>query len=54
MWQVKDIGSLENAQRRATKLVQSLRNLTYTDGLIALDLPALAYRRTRGHMVMVF
>lgn len=35
----KDIRSLESVQRRATKLVPSLRNLTYKERLIALDLP---------------
>ena len=51
---VKDIRSLESVQRRATKLVPSLRNLSYKDRLIALDLPTLAYRRKRGDMIMVF
>ena len=51
---VKDIRSLESVQRRATKLVPSLRNLSYKERLIALDLPTLAYRRKRGDMIMVF
>lgn len=50
----KDIRSLESVQRRATKLVPSLRNLTYKERLIALDLPTLAYRRTRGDLIMVY
>ena len=44
---VKDIRSLESVQRRATKLVQSLRNLSYKERLMALNLPTLTYRRKR-------
>ena len=51
---VEDIHSLESVQRRATKLVQSLRNLSYKERLMALNLPTLTYRRKRGDMIMVF
>ena len=41
-------------QRRATKLVITLKNKSYEDRLIALDLPSLAYRRKRGDMTMMY
>ena len=53
-YKVKDIESIENVQRRATKLVPSLRDLPYEDRLRKLDLPTLAYRRSRGDMIEVF
>ena len=37
----------------ATKLVPSLRNLSYKECLIALNLPTLVYRRKRGDIIMV-
>ena len=39
------INIIENVQIRATKLVDGLGNLDYTDRLRKLDLPTLAYRR---------
>ena len=45
---------LENAQRRATKLVKDISSLDYDDRLIALGLPTLSYRRTRNDMIQVY
>ena len=45
---------IENVQRRATKLIPSLSNLSYEDRLIALKLPSLKYRRLRGDMLQVY
>ena len=45
---------IENVQRRATKTVPGLSNLTYEDRLRKLKLPTLAYRRVRGDMIQVF
>ena len=42
---------LENVQRRATKLVPSLKNYSYGDRLWILNLPSLYYRRARGDMI---
>ena len=42
---------LENVQRRATKLVPSLKNYSYEDRLRILNLPSLYYRRARGDMI---
>ena len=50
----KAVEVVEALQRRATKLVPTLKNLPYQDRLRKLDLPALAYRRSRGDMVETF
>ena len=51
---VKDIVSLENLQKRATRLVTSLRTMSYTDRLKELRLPSLAHRRLRGDLIQTF
>jgi len=38
----------------ATKLVISIKNLTYKDRLERLKLPTLKYRRIRGDMIEVY
>ena len=45
---------IENVQRRATKLIPGLNNLSYPERLKKLKLPTLAYRRARGDMIQVF
>ena len=44
--------NLEDVQRRATKLISSLKNLSYPDRLKRLKLPS--HRRKRGDMIDVF
>ena len=44
----KDIESVERIQKRATKLIPELTDLTYTERLKRLKLPSLAHRRKRG------
>jgi len=39
---------------RATKLVISIKNLTYKDRLKRLKLPTVKYRRIRGDMIEVY
>ena len=45
---------IEKIQRRATKLIPKLKNLSYEERLNKLKLPSLNYRRTRGDMITVF
>ena len=46
--------SIENVQRRATRLVGSLRGLSYEERLRELKLPTTEYRRQRGRMIEIF
>jgi len=39
---------------RATKLVLTIKHLTYEERLVQLKLPTLKYRRLRGDMIEVF
>ena len=50
----KDIESVEKVQKRATKLVPELKDLTYIERLKRLKLPSLAHRRRRGDMIQTF
>lgn len=45
------IDDIEDVQRRASKKIQGLGNLSYPDRLKALKLPTLRYRRYRGDMI---
>ena len=45
---------LEKIQRRATKLVPGIKDLTYEERMRALRLPSLAYRRKRGDMLQTY
>ena len=49
-----DIELIEKVQKRATKLIISLKYLTYSERLKQLHLPTLKYRRLRGDMIEVF
>jgi len=50
----KDIECLEKVQRRATKLVNVLKNKSYPERLTLLHTTSLAKRRTRGDLIQVF
>ena len=50
----KHRSNLENAQRRATRLIPSLASLPYEQRLMKLDLPTLDFRKKRGRMIEVY
>ena len=50
----KHLVAIENVQRRATKLIPTLKDLSYTERLKRLNLPTLTFRRLRGDMIEVF
>ena len=50
----KDVQAVEAIQRRATKLVNQLRDKPYSQRLEELKIPSLAYRRKRGDMIQMF
>ncbi|MES9881396.1 MAG: reverse transcriptase domain-containing protein [Sedimenticola sp.] len=50
----KDKIAIENVQRRATRLVNSLKDMSYEQRLKTLGLPSLEYRRERADMVQTF
>jgi hypothetical protein len=45
---------IENVQRRATKQIPGLKDLSYEDRLRRLGLPTLKYRRIRGDMIELY
>ena len=45
---------IEDVQRRATKLLSSLRDKEYPERLVALRLPSLEYRRMRGDIIDLY
>ena len=49
-----NIDSIERVQRRATKIVPSLKDLSYTDRLKKLNLETLEYRRTRADLLETY
>lgn len=51
---VQGIDIIENVQRGATKPVPEIKALTYEEWLRKLDLPTLAYRRSRGNVIETF
>ena len=50
----QDIVRLENVQRRATKLVPCLKNMSYEDRLKYLNMTSLSDRRARGDAIQYY
>ena len=48
------IRKLENVQRRATKLIPSLQNLTYSKRLHNHNLPSLSYQCSHMDLIMAY
>jgi len=53
-YKMKDIEAIQRVQKRATKQINQIRHLSYSDRLKKLNLPTLRYRRHRGDMTEVF
>ena len=51
---VLDQRKVEKVQRRATRLLPSLRDKPYEERLETLQLPSLAHRRHRGDMILLY
>ncbi|KAG7153965.1 hypothetical protein Hamer_G023185 [Homarus americanus] len=51
---IEDIEAVENVQRRATKLVPQIKDLSYEERLRKLQLPTQAYRKSRGDQVETY
>ena len=49
-----DQKKLERIQRRATRMVDSVKHLSYPSRLRSLGMPSLCYRRRRGDMIVVY
>ena len=45
---------MENAQRRATKLISGLKDMPYLECLAALKLPSLFCWRSRGDLIELY
>ena len=45
---------IENSQRRCTRQLPYLKDLSYPERLKKLNLPTLAYRRLRGDMIEMY
>src|SRR6266496_3704942 len=50
----KDIDLIERVQRRATKLIEGLKDMSYPERLISTGLISMENRRVRGDLIQVF
>ena len=50
----KDSRAIENVQRRATKLIESIQRMDYQSRLKELSLPSMVYRRRRADVLQIF
>ncbi len=51
---VKHIEQIEAVQRRATKQLPGMKDLSYPERLKKLNLPTLSYRRLRGDLIETY
>ena len=51
---MEDIKAVERVQRRVTKMLPRLKEMTYDDRLRELNLPSLTHRRRRGDMIFAY
>ena len=50
----RQIESIENVQKRATRFIPGLKGLSYEERLRVLKLPTLTYRRLRGDLIETY
>ena len=50
----QDMKAIERVQKRATRMILTLKDRRYIERLTALDLPSLGYRRKRGELIMYY
>ena len=50
----RDVDKIEKVQRRATKMIPEIRNLSYNQRIKDRDLISLVQRRLRGQLIEVF
>ena len=50
----KHVNMIENVQKRATSMVDGLRDIEYNDRLQLINIPTLSMRRARGDMIEVW
>jgi hypothetical protein len=50
----KDIETIENVQKRATRMLPQMKNLNHEERLKLLKMPTLKFRRMRGDMIEAF
>lgn len=53
-YKAKHLDMIENVQRRATKQLPGLKELSYPERLKKLKLPTLSFRRIRGDMIELY
>ena len=51
---VLDQRKIEKVQRRATKMISQLQDVSYGERLSVLSLPSLSHRRFRGDLIMLY
>ena len=50
----RQLASLEKVQRRATKILPELKDMSYSERLIALNLPSVQYRQLRNDLLQTY